>query len=316
LQAARGVLSQNLALASSVAGEPATEEQAAEAARLAEEGLAAARACAAAGPTAEARHLVGRLLVFAYRPVVEKVTVTNDDGSREELTVTRLRRGGEGYCEQGLSELRAATRLAPKSTAYQLDYAEGLQICGDATRSARLLGALWRRSPEMSAGQRTRASRLLAEAAREQNQPREEARWLREALANDPHDEAAEKRLAELAPAAASSVFWLDYDAGMRAAMEQGRPVMIDFMTAWCSWCKKLDREVYMNSEVIGLSQDFICVRVDGGRRRDLARKHRVRGYPTIVFLGPHGRERNRVVGYKPTQPFLSAMHKALRGRR
>jgi thioredoxin-like negative regulator of GroEL len=312
LEAARHALSQNLALAGSVADEPATDEQAAEAARLVEEGLAAARAHATAEPAAEARHLIGMLLVFAYRPVVSKVPVANDDGTTAELTLTRLRRGGEGDCEQGLAELRAATRLAPKNLAYQLDYAEGLQICGEVRRSGGLLGALWLRSPEMTVGQRVRASRLLAQVAREQNRPQEEARWLREVLTNDPQDEGADQRLAELTHAVGGSIFWLDYEAGMRAARQQGRPVMVYFKSASCVLCKKLDREVYADPEVIALSQEFVCVKVDGDRRRDLVRRHRVRGYPTILFLDPQGRRLNRVVGYKPRRPFLSDMHKAL----
>jgi thiol-disulfide isomerase/thioredoxin len=316
LQAAQDALSQNLALGESLAGGPATAEQAAEAEKLIQDGLAAARSYASEQPeVAEAHHLIGMLLLFAYRPVVSTVTTTDDDGSTSEVTITSLRRGGEMYCEEGLTELRAAKTLVPKDIQYQLDYAEGLQACGQAQRSGNLLTALWLRAAEMTATEKTRAARLLALAARQQGQPHEEARWLREVVSNDPQDEEANRRLAELRASTRGTIAWLDYEAGMRSAQQQRRPVMIDFMASWCHWCKKLDREVYTSPEVIALSQEFVCVKVDGDRRPGLARKHRVSGYPTILFLGPKGQELSRVRGYEPTQAFLSDMRKALRPR-
>ncbi len=316
LQAAHDALSQNLALGDSLAGDPATAEQAAEAERLIQDGLAAARSYASEQPqAAEAHHLIGMLLLFAYRPVISTVTITDDDGSTSEGTVTILRRAGGMYCEEGLTELRAAKKLVAKNIQYQLDYAEGLQTCDQAQHSGNLLTALWLRAADMTTDQKARAARLLAQAARQQNQPHREARWLREVLNNDSQDEDAGRRLAELASTMRGSIAWLDYEAGMRSAQQQGRPVMIDFMTSWCHWCKKLDREVYTSAEVIALSQEFVCVKVDGDRRRGLARTHRVSGYPTILFLGPQGQELNRVRGYEPTQAFLSDMRKALGAR-
>ena len=316
LQAAQDALSENLTCASPLAGKPVTDEQAATAEKLADEGLAAARGYAAIQPgSPEARHLIGMLLVFAYRPVVAEAMPTNDDGSTPERPGTRLCRGTKDCCQRGLAELRAATRLAPQSVQYQLDYAEGMQICGQSKGSAGLLEALWTRGPEMTGDQKTRAARLLAQAAREQNRPQEEARWLCEALNCSPEDEAASARLEELLAVLPPSVFWLNYEAGTQVARRQDRPMMMSVMATWCPSCRRLNAETYSNAEVIALSKKFVCVWVDTDRQPDVARMHAAAKIPTIVFLDPQGRELHRLVGFRQADVFMSEMRQALRSQ-
>jgi thiol-disulfide isomerase/thioredoxin len=252
------------------------------------------------------------LLVFAYRPAVSKTTATNGDGSTSERSVTRLCRGTKDCCQRGLAELRAATRLAPESVQYQLDYAEGMQICGQGRGSAGLLEALWTRGPQMTGGQKARASRLLAQVARDQNRPQEEARWLCEALNCSPDDEVAAARLEELLAILPPSVFWLNYQAGTQVAKRQNRPMMVSFMAAWCPSCRRLNGEVYANSDVIGLSKKFVCLWVDTDRQPDVARMHAAAKIPTIVFLDPQGRELHRLVGFRQPDVFMSEMRQAL----
>jgi thioredoxin-like negative regulator of GroEL len=315
LRTAQDALSANLGLGQSLAGGPATTEQAAEAQKRLDEGLAAARAYARVqARSAAAHHLIGMLLVFGYRPVESKVTTTDSEGMQHEEKLIALRQAGsKAELEEGLAELRSASRLAPKVVEYQIDYAEAFQMSGEARRSTDLLNALWMRKEEMTAAERARAANLLARAARSGNMTQEEARWLREALRNDPGDQAARKRLAELGPVGQGTITWQAFEAGMGQAKQEGRPAMVDFMAEWCSWCKKLDREVYTNPQVLSASQKFVCIKVDGDRRRDLVQRYRVDGYPTILFLDPQGRELHRVVGYEPAEAFLGEMQKAAR---
>jgi thioredoxin-related protein len=91
---------------------------------------------------------------------------------------------------------------------------------------------------------------------------------------------------------------------------------MIDFMTSWCGWCKKLDDEVYTKPDVMEMSTRFVCIRVDAEQRSDLARTYAVDRYPTIIFLDPTGLQTNRVDGYVPAQGFLEGMRKSLPPKR
>lgn len=87
-------------------------------------------------------------------------------------------------------------------------------------------------------------------------------------------------------------------DGGLAKAKSEGKPVMIDFYTDWCGWCKKLDADTYSNQRVQDLARSFICLKVNGDKFPNLVSKYLIEGYPTIVFLDPAGAEVARIVGY------------------
>jgi thiol-disulfide isomerase/thioredoxin len=93
-------------------------------------------------------------------------------------------------------------------------------------------------------------------------------------------------------------VWRYDLKEALEDASARRSYVMADFYTDWCGWCKKLDRETYENKEVSSLMKDLICVKIDGDRSRDLVSRYAVRGYPTIIFFGPDGKEVRRIPGF------------------
>ncbi len=107
---------------------------------------------------------------------------------------------------------------------------------------------------------------------------------------------------------AASDDFWTtDWDKAIAAAKTQKKPIVVDFYTDWCGWCKKLDQETYAAPEIKKRLKDgWIGVKInpeDGTKKgtldgavvkyADIARKYNVRGYPTIIFLDKEGKEVN-----------------------
>jgi uncharacterized protein YyaL (SSP411 family) len=76
-------------------------------------------------------------------------------------------------------------------------------------------------------------------------------------------------------------------------------------------WCKFLHRNVLSNPDVVRLSREFVCVRVDAERRLDLARRYGVNSFPTVVFLEYGGRQVHRIRGYRPPAEFLAEMKRA-----
>lgn len=95
---------------------------------------------------------------------------------------------------------------------------------------------------------------------------------------------------------------WLSYDDGMETAKKEGKLVIINFVTRWCEWCKKMDEDTYSNEEVRNLiKKGFIPIRVDAqmqgevrykGRRmgyRELAALYNVKEVPTTWFVEPDG---------------------------
>lgn len=116
----------------------------------------------------------------------------------------------------------------------------------------------------------------------------------------------------------AQSVQWRDWNGGLKAASSTGKPVLVDFYTDWCGWCKRMDREVYARPEVRDyLAKRFVTVKLnaEGGQPatyegrsytgRTLAARFEVTGFPTTVFLRPNGEKLVNVPGYLPADRFL-----------
>src|SRR5271155_4177100 len=52
--------------------------------------------------------------------------------------------------------------------------------------------------------------------------------------------------------------------AGSNLAMQEHKYVLADVYTDWCGWCKKLDKDVLTDSDVVSyLQKQFICVKVN-----------------------------------------------------
>jgi thioredoxin-related protein len=125
--------------------------------------------------------------------------------------------------------------------------------------------------------------------------------------------------LAGLAhPALAASPVWKDWNSGLRDASAAGKPVLVDVYTDWCTWCKRMDQDVYTRAEVRQyLSQHFVTVKLNAeyttparyeGKAytsQTLAQRFRVNGYPTTIFLRADGSHIANVPGYVPPERFV-----------
>jgi thiol:disulfide interchange protein len=111
----------------------------------------------------------------------------------------------------------------------------------------------------------------------------------------------------------AGAIAWMtSYETALRAAGDKGRPVMIDFYTDWCGWCKKLDAETYVDGQVVAAAGDFVSLKLNADNERQVAARYNITGFPTILFVDSRGNELHRVVGYRPAQAFLGEMAAAL----
>ncbi|MFH1311642.1 MAG: thioredoxin domain-containing protein [Candidatus Eisenbacteria bacterium] len=109
-------------------------------------------------------------------------------------------------------------------------------------------------------------------------------------------------------------VKWLaSYDEAIRIAENKDVPIMIDFYADWCGWCKRLDKDTYVDADVMLKAKKFISLKIDADVETDLASKYKVQGLPTILFIDHKGEEIHRVVGYRRPVQFLDEMDLALR---
>jgi uncharacterized protein YyaL (SSP411 family) len=114
--------------------------------------------------------------------------------------------------------------------------------------------------------------------------------------------------------AAAHAVSWgSNLESALKNARWRKKPVMVDFYTNWCGWCKKLDSETYTDLKVNRLARDFTCVKVNGDRDKDAVRKYNITGYPTVLFLDTGGKVVQRIEGYRNPDGFAATMQEVLK---
>jgi thiol:disulfide interchange protein DsbD len=108
-------------------------------------------------------------------------------------------------------------------------------------------------------------------------------------------------------------VDWEPYSPSkLQEARSAGKPVMLDFYADWCLPCLELDRLTFTHPEVIEATKDFMKLKVDlthyaSPEAETLRQQFGIAGVPTIIFLGPDGREVHgtRIIGYLPPEKVI-----------
>jgi len=68
-----------------------------------------------------------------------------------------------------------------------------------------------------------------------------------------------------------------------------------------------LDEWVWSDAEVVSvLGAGYVGVKLDGDLEKALATRFNVVGYPTMIVLGPDGKELGRAVGYQSSKQILT----------
>ena len=113
-----------------------------------------------------------------------------------------------------------------------------------------------------------------------------------------------------------------DWDEGIAAAVKEKKPVLIDFYTDWCKWCKVMDEETFSASEVKKiLESNWVTIKINAEDKKAsgtfedrilpydrLALAFGVRGYPSYLFIDNAGEPVTVVSGYFPKEQFIPVL--------
>lgn len=92
---------------------------------------------------------------------------------------------------------------------------------------------------------------------------------------------------------------WLvDLDEAYEKSQKEGKPILANFTGSdWCSWCKKLDADVFSKPEFQSWAKEnVVLLELDFPRRKQIPQKNmsqnagmqqalRITGYPTVYLL-------------------------------
>lgn len=129
--------------------------------------------------------------------------------------------------------------------------------------------------------------------------------------------------LAAAATLSATSPQWRsDLAQAQQEATKSKKPVMLLFTgSEWCPYCILLEKEVFRTEAFAAWAEKAILLKLDYPVRKErtpeklaankalaelitLKDKHKIEGFPTVLWLSPEGTELARVVSYtKGTGP-------------
>jgi thiol:disulfide interchange protein len=109
----------------------------------------------------------------------------------------------------------------------------------------------------------------------------------------------------------------LSFDEALGRARAEKKLVFVDVYADWCTWCTKMDDDVFIDSRVQKALLDFIPIKVDAdkGGGRAVANRYRVRGLPAYLLVDGNGNVVGRFDGYLPVEAFLLKLGRAAGGR-
>ncbi|MCI0376442.1 MAG: DUF255 domain-containing protein [Gemmataceae bacterium] len=114
--------------------------------------------------------------------------------------------------------------------------------------------------------------------------------------------------------AAQETIKWRpDYNAARKEAQDKGLPLVLDFGTQSCFWCRKLDETTFRDPKVIGvMNERFVAIKIDAERDPALTSSLRITAFPTLVLAAPDGKILAAIEGYQDAARFYESLHRAL----
>ena len=90
---------------------------------------------------------------------------------------------------------------------------------------------------------------------------------------------------------------WYPFNEGVARGASQGKKVFIYFWAEWCTYCRTMEKETLQNPAVVKkLAQDFVTIKVNTDREKELSTKFKIRGLPDNWFMAENG----EIVGHRP----------------
>ncbi len=114
---------------------------------------------------------------------------------------------------------------------------------------------------------------------------------------------------------------WLNFNDAVKVSEKSNKKLLVDVYTDWCSWCKKMDSNVYANEKVLEyLNKYFVVVKLNAEGKTTVNFKDTiysaaefsqgmgVTGYPATLFFTANGNPITLLPGYVEAPMFLNVL--------
>ncbi len=104
-----------------------------------------------------------------------------------------------------------------------------------------------------------------------------------------------------------------DYNAARKEATEKNRPLLIEFGTENCVWCKKLDASTLSDPTIASLLRSrFIPLKIDAEQNAQMTQALNIQSFPTLIIAANDGRIITIIEGYVEAPKLLEQLQKVL----
>lgn len=117
------------------------------------------------------------------------------------------------------------------------------------------------------------------------------------------------------------SIEWHSFEAAVKSAQVNPKPIVVDVWAPWCGWCKKMQRDVYPAISE-NIAQKFIWTRLNRDDNKTtlqfknqnftplrLAQKLNAQSVPAFIFLSAEGEYIFHVSGFQDAEIMEPLMH-------
>jgi thioredoxin-related protein len=97
-----------------------------------------------------------------------------------------------------------------------------------------------------------------------------------------------------------------NYNDALKKSKELNKPILLIFVTNWCTYCNKMKLDTFSNEKVVKeIEEKYISVYVDADKEKDLVKKFSVTVLPSCVITNYKEEKLKVSVGFKKPEEFL-----------
>ncbi len=101
-----------------------------------------------------------------------------------------------------------------------------------------------------------------------------------------------------------------DFAQAKELATAGNKPIVVDFYTDWCTWCKKFDKEVLTDQKAIDfLGNEVVFAKINAEVDTNVSKAYKIMGFPTFLLTDANGHEIERIAGYLATDDFIKTVN-------